>query len=155
MKINESPVCYLLHNASQTEDGNILHFSSLLIFLLIWCSYITMPVQSSTRFPYVALIISLISQHVMIGDICMNIGADQEIGKKLPVSPFMVLYEIGLHLCFRECESYAICLSINFNIKMLMCEMSSQKRNESLSLVNDSDFIYQEIPGVVSIACLP
>ncbi|XP_048748752.2 ficolin-2-like [Ostrea edulis] len=32
---------------------------------------------------------------------------------------------------------------------MLMCEMSSQKRNESLSLVNDSDFIYQEIPGVL------
>jgi hypothetical protein len=32
-----------------------------------------------------------------------------------------------------------------------MCELNSQRRNDSLSLVDDDDFIYREIAGIVSV----
>ncbi|XP_048735534.2 uncharacterized protein LOC125650984 [Ostrea edulis] len=80
---------------------------------------------------------------------CISPSDTGEIGKKLPNSTFMVIFEIGIHLCFKECEAYAICLSINFNPTTFMCELNSQKKNESLTLDNDSSFIYKEIPGVL------
>lgn len=94
------------------------------------------------------LLVSLILSHGMTEDMCTD---DREVGKKLPVSPFTVLFDIGFNSCFKECEAYAICLSINFNRIHFMCEMNREKRNESLNLVDDDSFIYKEIPGIVSI----
>jgi hypothetical protein len=79
-----------------------------------------------------------------------KVNENHLIGKKLPVSTFMVFYEMGVQMCFRECEAYALCLSINFNRKMLMCELNRKKRNKKLILVDDEDFTYREIPDVVS-----
>ncbi|XP_048733890.2 ficolin-1-like [Ostrea edulis] len=93
------------------------------------------------------LILALLFRHVMTNNMCIKPSND-EIDKKLAVSQFMVLFEIGLKMCFKECEAYAMCLSINFNRKMLMCELNSQKKNESLLLVDDSDFIYKDLPGI-------
>jgi hypothetical protein len=83
-----------------------------------------------------------------------KVNEKKEIGKKLPVSSFLLLDEIGIQMCFRECEAYSDCLSINFNRKKLMCELNNQKANESLRLVDDEDFIYLDIPGVVSMTYL-
>ncbi|XP_048770207.1 coadhesin-like [Ostrea edulis] len=92
------------------------------------------------------LLVSLILSHGMTEDMCTD---DREVGKKLPVSPFTVLFDIGFNSCFKECEAYAICLSINFNRIHFMCEMNREKRNESLNLVDDDSFIYKEIPGIL------
>ncbi|XP_061176515.1 ficolin-3-like [Saccostrea echinata] len=42
-----------------------------------------------------------------------------------------------------------MCLSINFSPRMLLCELNSQKKNSSLSLIHDGDFLYKEIPDIV------
>jgi hypothetical protein len=110
-----------------------------------------MPVKFCRKFSFVALVIMLFCRQIMMDSECTKPSYDREIGKKLPISQFMVLYEVGLQMCFRECEAYTICLSLNFNRKMLLCELNSQKANDSLSLVNDNDFIYRDIPNVVSI----
>jgi hypothetical protein len=105
--------------------------------------------RCSTPFPYVALSVVLFSQHARMESRCMNISEKHEIGNKLPVYPLLVLYEIGPQMCYRECQAYTFCLSINFNRKMLICELNSQRRNGSLILVADNDFIYRDIPDTV------
>jgi hypothetical protein len=80
----------------------------------------------------------------------MKISETHELGKKLPVYPLLVLSEIGPQMCYRECQAYTFCLSINFNRKMLTCELNSQRKNGSLSLIADNDFIYRDIPDTVS-----
>ncbi|XP_056001820.1 angiopoietin-1-like [Ostrea edulis] len=100
----------------------------------------------SGRYNY-GLILSILFHYVTTNNMCIK-PSDDEIGKKLPVSQFTVLFEIGLYMCLKECETYAMCLSINFNRKMLMCELNSQKKNESLLLVDDDDFIYRDLPGI-------
>lgn len=75
-----------------------------------------------------------------------------EFGKKLPMNPFMVLDNFGLQMCFKECEVYGACLSINYNRKHLVCELNS-KWTSSHSLVNDGDYIYKEIQSPVNKSC--
>jgi hypothetical protein len=106
--------------------------------------------RCSTSFPYVAFSMVLFSQHVRMESRCMDISEKHELGKKLPVYPLLVLSEIGPQMCYRECEAYTFCLSINFNRKMLICELNSQRKNDSLSLVADNNFIYRDIPNTVS-----
>lgn len=120
-----------------------------LLALELICRQIT---RMSGRYNY-GLILSILFHYVTTNNMCIK-PSDDEIGKKLPVSQFTVLFEIGLYMCLKECETYAMCLSINFNRKMLMCELNSQKKNESLLLVDDSDFIYKDLPGIVSILFL-
>lgn len=74
-----------------------------------------------------------------------------EFGKKLPMTPFMVLDKFGLQMCFRECEVYGACLSINYNRKHLVCELNSKLKSEKLFLINDDDYVYKEIPRPVSL----
>lgn len=73
-----------------------------------------------------------------------------EFGKKLPLVPFMFLDKFGLQMCFRECEAYGACLSINYNRRHLVCELNNGWKNSTLSLINDSDYVYKEILRPVS-----
>jgi hypothetical protein len=82
---------------------------------------------------------------------CLDVSPEYRNGKKLPAFPPVVLHEASLRRCVTECEFYMFCLSVNFNRKLRMCELNSQKTNGSLSLADDNDFIYRDIPGVVSI----
>lgn len=77
-------------------------------------------------------------------------GEGYEFGKKLPVTPFKVLDKFGQQMCFTKCESYGVCLSINYNRKHLVCELNSEWKNSTLSLINDGDYVYKEIPSPVS-----
>lgn len=73
-----------------------------------------------------------------------------EFGKKLPLVPFMLLDKFGLQMCFRECEAYGACLSINYNRRHLVCELNNGWKNSTLSLINDGDYVYKEILRPVS-----
>lgn len=74
-------------------------------------------------------------------------------GKKLPMSPFVVLAKFGLQMCYRECETYGACLSINYNRKLLVCQLNNGWENSTLSLINDGDYVYKEIPRPVNKTC--
>jgi hypothetical protein len=89
-----------------------------------------------------------------MNDKCIDVSQEYRNGKKLPVSPPIVLYETNLHRCVTECEFYMFCLSVNFNRKLRKCELNRQKASGSLSLADDVDFIYWDIPGVVSVTYL-
>jgi hypothetical protein len=110
-----------------------------------------MPLVSSKEVPSAVMAVLLFSQHILMDNRCINISGEYRKGKKLPVSPVMVLYEISLHMCYTECELYMFCLSVNFNRKLRKCELSCRKTNGTLHLVDDEDFIYSEISGVVRI----
>lgn len=81
---------------------------------------------------------------------CTTLGQGYELGKKLPMTPVMVLEKIGQQMCFKECEAYGACLSINYNRRQLVCELNSGRQNNNLSLINDDDYVYKEIPRAVS-----
>ncbi|XP_048748122.2 uncharacterized protein LOC125660361 [Ostrea edulis] len=72
-------------------------------------------------------------------------SADYEVGKKLPHIPSKVVNQLGFMMCFRECEAYSFCLSINYNRKLLVCEFNNMKKNASTTLINDRDYMYKEI----------
>lgn len=76
-----------------------------------------------------------------------------EFGKKLPLVPFMFLDKFGLQMCFRECEAYGACLSINYNRRHLVCELNNGWKNSTLSLINDSDYVYKEILRPANKTC--
>lgn len=80
---------------------------------------------------------------------CTTLGQGYELGKKLPMTPVMVLEKIGQQMCFKECEAYGACLSINYNRGQLVCELNSGRQNNNLSLINDDDYVYKEIPRAV------
>lgn len=80
---------------------------------------------------------------------CTTLGQGYELGKKLPMTPIMVLEKIGQQMCFKECEAYGACLSINYNRGQLVCELNSGRQNNNLSLINDDDYVYKEIPRAV------
>lgn len=65
---------------------------------------------------------------------CTTLGQGYELGKKLPMTPIMVLEKIGQQMCFKECEAYGACLSINYNRGQLVCELNSGRQNNNLSL---------------------
>lgn len=75
---------------------------------------------------------------------------DIQIGKKLPISTFLVLNKIGFQSCFKECEAYANCLSVNFNRIHYTCGLNEFKESELHALVDAGDIIYREIPDLVS-----
>lgn len=56
-------------------------------------------------------------------------------------------------MCFRECEVFGGCLSINYNRKYLVCELNSEWSNSTLSLTDDGDFVYKEITSPVNKTC--
>jgi hypothetical protein len=136
------------------QQSNVLHVSSGLIFLVIRLlyMYITMLVKYSTAFSNV-LAILLFSQQLIFNN-TINSSDNHKIGKKLPIFPFMVLNKIGPQMCFRECEVYTFCMSINFNRRMLTCKLNCLRLTENLRLVDDNDYIYREIPWVVSMTDL-
>lgn len=78
--------------------------------------------------------------------VCMTLTKCYDLGKKLPMTPVMVLEKIGQQMCFKECEAYGACLSINYNRRQLVCELNSGRQNNNLSLINDDDYVYKEIP---------
>lgn len=82
---------------------------------------------------------------------CTTLGEGYELGKKLPMTPVMVLEKFGQQMCFKECEAYGACLSINYNRKQLVCELNSGWQNNNLSLINDDDYVYKEIPRAVRL----
>lgn len=82
---------------------------------------------------------------------CTTLGEGYELGKKLPMTPVMVLEKFGQQTCFKECEAYGACLSINYNRKQLVCELNSGWQNNNLSLINDDDYVYKEIPRAVRL----
>jgi hypothetical protein len=86
----------------------------------------------------------------MMDNRCIDVCLEYLNGKKLPVSPIVVLHETSLRRCVTECDFYMFCLSVNFNRKLRMCELNNQKISGNLSLVDEDDFIYRDIPGVVS-----
>jgi hypothetical protein len=113
-----------------------------------------MPLITSQKVPSALMAVLLFSEHIVMDDRCIDISGEYRKGKKLPVSPVMVLYEISLHMCYTECELYMFCLSVNFNRKLRRCELNCRKTNGKLQLVDDKDFIYREISGLVSIIWL-
>jgi hypothetical protein len=113
-----------------------------------------MPGKFSTQFSYHFLIILLVSQHTVMNNRCIDVNREYRNGKKLPGSPLVVLFETNLHRCVTECDLYMFCLSVNFNRKLRICELNSQKASGSLSLADDDDVIYRDIPGVVSVIYL-
>lgn len=70
-------------------------------------------------------------------------------GKKLPSTPFMVIDNLGMQMCCSECDAYAMCLSVNYNRKLLVCELNNVKENKSGSLITDEDFVYNEMADQV------
>ena len=74
-----------------------------------------------------------------------------EFGKKLPCEPFLILNMYGLKQCFSECQTYSMCLSINYDRKHLVCELNSVRKNASLLLENKDDFVYKETTDQVNL----
>lgn len=74
-----------------------------------------------------------------------------EIGQKLPATPFMVFNSFGVQMCLSECRKYAMCSSLNYNLKQFACELNSGWKTESLSWISDDDYVYHEIPRPVSV----
>jgi hypothetical protein len=79
-----------------------------------------------------------------------NSSGHSEIGKKFRVYPFKVLTDIGVQMCYRECEAYTLCLSVNFNRQMLTCGLNSQKAKDNSDLMDADSYIYRDLPGIVS-----
>lgn len=71
-------------------------------------------------------------------------------GKKLPSIPFMVIDNLGLQMCFSECDAYSTCRSINYNRKLLVCELNNVKEKDSASLITDDDFVYNGMADQVN-----
>lgn len=74
-----------------------------------------------------------------------------EIGQKLPATPFMVFNSFGVQMCLSECGKYAMCSSLNYNLKHFVCELNSGWKTESLSWISDDEYVYHEIPRPVSV----
>lgn len=70
-------------------------------------------------------------------------------GKKLQEFPIKILDTMGLNSCYRECKAHGKCLSINFNRKLFVCELLSEKQSESKPLTDDQDSVYMEITDIV------
>lgn len=56
---------------------------------------------------------------------------------------------MGLNFCYKECKVYGKCFFINFNWKLFVCELFSEKKSEVKFLVDDQDFVYIEIIEIV------
>uniref|UniRef100_K1RJY9 Hepatic lectin n=1 Tax=Magallana gigas TaxID=29159 RepID=K1RJY9_MAGGI len=76
-----------------------------------------------------------------------------EIGQKLPATPFMVFNSFGVQMCLSECEKYVMCSSLNYNLKHFVCELNSGWKTESLSWINDDEYVYHEIPRPINKVC--
>lgn len=84
-------------------------------------------------------------------DTCTQIPMNYEFGKKLEVIPFMILKELGFQMCFKECEAYSKCVSINYHLQHFICKLNSVRKDvRDRPLVNDQDYAYHEIPYQVS-----
>jgi hypothetical protein len=111
-----------------------------------------MSLKSLKYFSFLPLVILMLFQDIVMDKKCIDIH--YQTGERLPVTPVIVLHHISLHVCVRECEFYMFCRSVNFNRKLRKCELNCQKADGDLRLVDDSEFIYGETPGVVSITYL-
>lgn len=76
-----------------------------------------------------------------------------ELGKKLPATPFMILKELGFQMCFKECEAYFMCVSINYHLQHFICELNSVRKDSLRPLVSDQDYAYHEIPRPANKTC--
>lgn len=70
-------------------------------------------------------------------------------GKKLQEFPIKVFDTMGLNSCYKECKAHGKCLSINFNRKLFVCELLSEKKSESKPLTDDQNSVYMEITDIV------
>lgn len=70
-------------------------------------------------------------------------------GKKLQEFPIKIFDTMGLNSCYKECKAHGKCLSINFNRKLFVCELLSEKQSESKPLTDDQDSVYLEITDIV------
>jgi hypothetical protein len=118
--------------------------------VLLWKMFLSYKSSSNV----LGLAILLLFQYVTLGNKCEDITEYHQHGKMLPVTPTMVLHDISLHVCFRECEFYMFCGSVNFNRKINKCHLNCRRANRELSVVDDSDFVYGEMPSVVSVIYL-
>ncbi|XP_065926075.1 C-type lectin domain family 4 member M-like [Magallana gigas] len=76
-----------------------------------------------------------------------------ELGKKLPVTPFTILKDLGFQMCLKECEAYSKCVSINYHLQHFFCELNSVRKDSLRPLVNDQDYAYHEIPHPANKTC--
>lgn len=70
-------------------------------------------------------------------------------GKKLQEFPIKFFDTMGLNSCYKECKAHGKCLSINFNRKLFVCELLSEKKSEAKPLADDQDSVYIEITEIV------
>lgn len=70
-------------------------------------------------------------------------------GKKLQEFPIKILDTMGLNSCYKECKAHGKCLSINFNRKLFVCELLSEKQSETKPLADDQNSVYMEITDIV------
>ena len=70
-------------------------------------------------------------------------------GKKLQDFPIKTFDTMGLNSCYKECKAHGKCLSINFNRKLFVCELLSEKQSESKPLADHQDSVYLEITDIV------
>lgn len=70
-------------------------------------------------------------------------------GKKLQEFPIKFFDTMGLNSCYKECKAHGKCLSINFNRKLFVCELLSEKKSEAKPLADDQDSVYMEITEIV------
>lgn len=71
------------------------------------------------------------------------------LGKKLQEFPIKILDTIGLNSCYKECKAHGKCLSINFDRKLFVCQLLSEKQRETKHLTDDQNFVYMEITVIV------
>nr|XP_034334344.1 thrombospondin-2 [Crassostrea gigas] len=74
-------------------------------------------------------------------------------GKKLQEFPIKILDTMGLNSCYKECKAHGKCLSINFNRKLFVCELLSEKQSESKTLTDDQNYVYMEITDIIEKTC--
>ena len=82
--------------------------------------------------------------------ICLKSTATHTVGQRLLVRPMKVVQGAGSQLCFRECEKLTLCLSFNYNMKSLDCELLDKKPDDSTPLASDTDYLYGEPHNTVS-----
>lgn len=70
-------------------------------------------------------------------------------GKKLQEFPIKIFDTMGLNSCYKECKAHGKCFSINFNRKLFVCELLSEKKSEAKPLADDQDSVYIEITEIV------
>ena len=72
----------------------------------------------------------------------------EHYGYQLNDYSYKTIPVIGKRLCLRKCDEYQTCKSVNFNRKLLSCEMLTRREDDNARLSpvgGENVYIYREV----------